>query len=82
MGKDNKTERIFRVTTLGDRQSPIELRIYGGKGVCRLTHLDPFVAFRNTLEKFVQNTCQRKIVISDDEMLRVVELIELGARTS
>ena len=76
----DKNKKIFRVTTLGDAHSPIELSISGSGGSCRLTHLDSFTAFRKSLEQFVVNTCCRKIAISDNEMLRIVDLIEYGTR--
>jgi len=66
------------LTTLGDVEAPIEIRAIGERGERRLVFEDAFTAFKAALERFVAIVRGEAAPIPDDEVLRVVELIELG----
>ncbi len=63
---------------LGDAATPIELKFIGTKGVESLTFTDSFGAFKKTLEKFIEGIKSKKLMISRDETLKVIDLIEKG----
>lgn len=65
-------------TTLGDVEAKIELRVVGERGERTLTFADSFTAFRTALACFVDVARGEAEPIPEDEVLRVVELIELG----
>jgi len=65
-------------TTLGEVEAPIEIRAIGERGERRLVFEDAFTAFKAALERFVAIVHGEAEPIPDDEVLRVVELIELG----
>jgi predicted dehydrogenase len=64
--------------TLGDVEAPIELRAVGERGERALTFEDSFAAFRAALERFAAVARGEAEPVPEDEVLRVVELIELG----
>lgn len=68
--------------TLGDVEAPIELRVVGERGERTLTFADSFTAFRAALERFAGVARGEVEAIPEDEVLRVVELIELGMASS
>ena len=65
-------------TTLGEIEAPIELRVVGKGGERTLTFADSFTAFKAALECFVALARGEAEPIPEQEVLRVVELIELG----
>jgi hypothetical protein len=64
--------------TLGNVEAPIELRAIGERGERTLTFADSFAAFRAALACFVDVARGEAKPIPEPEVLRVVELIELG----
>jgi len=64
--------------TLGEVAAPIELRVIGESGERTLAFSDSFTAFRAALERFVAVARGEAEAIPKPEVLRVVELIELG----
>lgn len=64
--------------TLGDVEAPIELRAIGERGERTLTFSDSFAAFKAALERFLAVARGEAEPIPEPEVLRVVELIELG----
>lgn len=64
--------------TLGDVEAPVELKAIGERGERTLTFIDSFAAFRAALERFVAVTRGEAEPVPEPEVLRVVELIELG----
>ena len=64
--------------TLGDVEAKIELRVIGERGERTLTFIDSFTAFRAALACFVDVARGEAEPVPEDEVLRVVELIELG----
>lgn len=65
-------------TTLGDVEAPIQLRVIGKRGERTLVFADSFAAFRAALEHFVGVARGEAEPVPESEVLRVVELIELG----
>lgn len=64
--------------TLGDVEAPIRLRVLGEGGELEIVFEDPFTAFKAALERFVAVARGEAEPIPEAEVLRVVELIELG----
>ncbi|HEY5708456.1 MAG TPA: Gfo/Idh/MocA family oxidoreductase [Solirubrobacterales bacterium] len=64
--------------TLGEVEAPIELRVVGERGERTLVFADSFTAFKAALERFVAIARGEAEPIPEPEVLRVVELIELG----
>lgn len=65
-------------TTLGAIEAPIQLRVVGEDGERTLVFEDSFRAFRAALERFAGVARGESTAIPESEVLRVVELIELG----
>jgi predicted dehydrogenase len=65
-------------TTLGAIEAPIRLRVVGEDGGRTLVFEDSFKAFRAALERFAGIARGEAAPIPESEVLRVVELIELG----
>lgn len=64
--------------TLGAVEAPIELRVVGERGERALVFEDSFGAFKAALERFVAVARGEAAPVPESEVLRVVELIELG----
>ncbi|HEX6753625.1 MAG TPA: Gfo/Idh/MocA family oxidoreductase [Solirubrobacterales bacterium] len=64
--------------TLGEVEAPIELRVVGERGERTLVFSDSFAAFKAALERFVAIARSEAEPIPEPQVLRVVELIELG----
>jgi predicted dehydrogenase len=64
--------------TLGDVDAPIQLSLVGVGGEIEIVFEDSFTAFKAALERFVAIAKGEAEPIPEDEVLRVVELIELG----
>lgn len=67
--------------TLGDVEAPLTIQAVGERGERTLAFGDPFAAFRAALERFVAVTRGEAEPVPEAEVLRVVELIELGMAT-
>jgi predicted dehydrogenase len=65
---------------LGPVEAPIALRVLGERGERRLVFEDSFAAFKAALERFLAVARGEAKPIPEPEVLRVVELIELGMR--
>jgi predicted dehydrogenase len=65
-------------TTRGDFEVPIQLRTIGERGERTLVFADSFGAFKAALEHFVGVARGEAEPVPESEVLRVVELIELG----
>ncbi|HEX5375609.1 MAG TPA: Gfo/Idh/MocA family oxidoreductase [Solirubrobacterales bacterium] len=65
-------------STLGEVEAKIELRVVGERGERTLAFVDSFTAFKAALECFVAVARGEAEPIPEPEVLRVVELIELG----
>jgi predicted dehydrogenase len=66
--------------TLGAVEAPISLTAIGERGERTLTFEDSFAAFKAALERFLAVARGEAEPIPEAEVLRVVELIELGMR--
>jgi predicted dehydrogenase len=66
--------------TLGQVEAPIALVVSGERGEERLVFEDSFAAFKTALERFAAVARGKAKPIPEAEVLRVVELIELGMR--
>ena len=64
--------------TLGDVEAPIQLNLVGDQGELNIVFEDSFTAFKAALERFVAITKKEAEPVPEREVLRVVELIELG----
>jgi predicted dehydrogenase len=64
--------------TLGDVEAPIAFRVIGEAAERTLTFEDSFAAFKAALERFAAVARGKAEPIPEAEVLRVVELIELG----
>jgi predicted dehydrogenase len=64
--------------TLGTVEAPIALRVVGERGERTLVFEDSFAAFKTALERFAAVARGEAEPIAEAEVLRVVELIELG----
>jgi predicted dehydrogenase len=64
--------------TLGSVEAPIQLTVAGERGERTLVFEDSFAAFKSALERFVAIVRNEAEPIPEREVLRVVELIELG----
>lgn len=64
--------------TLGEVEAPIELRAVGERGERTLAFGDSFAAFKTALERFAGVARGEAEPVPEREVLRVVELIELG----
>jgi predicted dehydrogenase len=64
--------------TLGDVEAPIQLSLVGDRGEINVVFEDSFTAFKAALERFVAVAKRETEPIPEHEVLRVVELIELG----
>jgi predicted dehydrogenase len=64
--------------TLGEVEARIELRVVGERGERTLAFADSFAAFKTALECFLAVARGEAEPVPEPEVLRVVELIELG----
>lgn len=64
--------------TLGEAEGPLSIRAIGERGERTLTFADPFAAFKAALERFVAIVRGEAGAVAEAEVLRIVELIELG----
>jgi predicted dehydrogenase len=64
--------------TLGDVDAPLVIRATGERGERILTFGDPFAAFKAALERFLAVAHGEAEPVPEAEILRIVELIELG----
>jgi predicted dehydrogenase len=64
--------------TLGEVEARIELRVVGERGERTLAFADSFAAFKTALERFLAVARGEAEPVPEPEVLRVVELIELG----
>lgn len=64
--------------TLGSVEAPIRLKVIGERGERTLVFEDSFTAFKAALERFVAIVRNEAEPIPENDVLRVVELIELG----
>jgi predicted dehydrogenase len=64
--------------TLGEVEAPIQLRVVGESGKRTLVFGDSFTAFKAALERFAAVARAEAEPAPEREVLRVVELIELG----
>ena len=69
-------EMIFETT--GEETGDIKLEIVGDTGTIIRRINDPFQAFKKSLETFVKGINEKKVMISEEEVLKVVRTIELG----
>lgn len=67
-----------QVATLGAATAPLGMRIMGDRGWLDLHHSDTFAAFRGALQDFVDGVRLRDVRIKPADMLKVVDVIELG----
>lgn len=66
------------ISTLATAAAPLGFRVFGETGWCDLHFADTFLAFRSALKDFVDGVRERDVRIEPQDMLRVVDLIELG----
>jgi len=66
------------ITTLGEINSPVSIKLYGDSGEKELVFENTFAAFKAALNEFVEGILHRDVRISTDFMLNVVEIIESG----
>ena len=64
--------------TTGTKEGKIAITIIGTDKTITREFKDPFKSFKISLERFVSGIRKNKQVISRDEVIRVVEIIELG----
>ena len=69
-------EMVFETT--GKKDGKIAITIIGTHKTITREIKDPFKSFKISLERFVSGIRKNKQVISRDEVIRVVEIIELG----
>ncbi len=70
-----------RFITTGKVVSPIEIRVFGSKGSCRLSFHDTFNAFKGALAHFAAIVRGEVATIPRNEVEAVVGIIERGAVT-
>ena len=58
--------------------NPIEIDVFGEKGHCKVVFNDTFYAFKNALNAFIESVKNKKSIIGENHVKKVVELIELG----
>ena len=75
-----KSKISVNIYASGNKESPIGLRIIGKKGWSDLFLQDTFKCFRASLKDFILGILERKVKISDKEILEVVKLIQLGRK--
>lgn len=73
-----KNDVEIAISTLGNSKSPIMLRVFGEKNSILLEFKDSFSAFKKALEIFVKTVRSKKPYIMPLNVMKVVELIELG----
>lgn len=64
--------------TTGENVGGIRLEIIGEKGKIVRKLGSPFEAFKNSLMKFIEGINLKKEMIAENEVMRIVEIIELG----
>ena len=74
--KYEKVKMIFETT--GQSAGNIELEIIGEKGTIKRTFSDTFSAFKTSLEMFVKAAKEKRELILEKEVMKVVKTIELG----
>lgn len=72
----------IQIHTCGIASAPLSLRLIGASGWRDLCFTDTFHAFRSALQDFVDGVICRDVRITQEQMLEVVEMIELGRNTS
>jgi len=69
---------VANISCLGGITSPLRLTLVGEKKYIEVDLLDPYYAFKNTLEVFINNILSKKIIRSKHEILSSIKLIEHG----
>ena len=66
-------------STLGNIPAPIKIHVFGEKSNVELIFEDTFHSFRAALRSFIEGVRDHREMIPQEEVLRVVELIEKGS---
>ena len=69
-------EMVFETT--GMKEGKIAIRIIGSHKTITREFKDPFRSFKKSLTTFVDGIRKREQKISRDEVIKVIEIIELG----
>lgn len=69
---------IAKLNITGNIQSEFHISFFGDSGVKKKVFYDSFNSFKNTLLKFTEQVRIKKSLISIEETLEIVEIIELG----
>lgn len=77
---DFENNLTVSINAFGSFHAPIEIRIYGEIGNVDLIFRDSFSAFKSALTEFSKSIYEKSIIISDKEMLSVVDFIESGRK--
>jgi Oxidoreductase family, NAD-binding Rossmann fold len=73
-----ESKLVTRITSHGNRASPIGFRVEGNKDFCEKRFGDSFSAFKTAIERFLAVAFDREPNIPRSETLKVVEIIELA----
>lgn len=66
------------LTCLGNQNCSPFLNIIGEEHFMFMDFQDPYSAFKNTLQKFSDNICDKNILRSEDEIIHSISLIQKG----
>jgi len=67
-----------RFTSTGTARAPIEISVHGSEGSVRMRFRRAFPAFKAALAAFVSSVNEHRPAIPEQDMLRVVDLVETG----
>lgn len=67
-------------TSLGEKESPIYIKIFGEDDILYLEFRHPFAAFKMALEKFLSGVRDKTGKTNELELLRIIRVIEMGRR--
>ena len=70
----------MKFTSLGKKESPIYIKIYGENDSLYLEFTNPFAAFKMALEEFLSGVRDKTSRINEIELLRIIRVIEMGRR--
>lgn len=72
------TGLFIELNCVAQKKQPIELTFVGEKGIISVPWQSTFDSFKKSLQTFISSVRSGKVFLSHQDMLRTVELIEMG----
>ncbi len=72
-----ENDALLKIVCMGGFQSPLKLTIVGEKGFFDIDFADPYHAFKNTLEHFLEAIIDKRVIRTHEEIIKSISFIEI-----